>query len=88
MSDERRRKRKEMRLVQDEAGWIQKALFALGKAEDAHEKLADFRDEKGPGDYDFELGGDRVSVEDIEEALEGRLEGLKETLRERRQALR
>lgn len=88
MSSERRRKRKEMRLVQNEAAWLQKALFALGKAEDAHEKLADFRDEGDPGEYSFVLDGDDVSVEAIEEAVEGRLEGLKAKLRERRQSLR
>ncbi|MGD2067039.1 MAG: hypothetical protein PVI57_00030 [Gemmatimonadota bacterium] len=88
MSSERRQKRKEMRLVQSEAAWLQKALFALGKAEDAHEKLADFRGEGDPGEYSFHLNGEDVSVESIEEAVEGRLQGLKEKLRERRQSLR
>lgn len=88
MSSERRRKRKEMRLVQNEAAWIQKALFALGKAESAHEKLVDFREAGDPGEYAFDLKGEEVSVEEIEEALESRLSGLKEKLKARRQNLR
>lgn len=87
MNDERRHMRKEMRLVRNESSWLQKALFALGKAEDAHGKLADFRGEAS-GDYTFPLQGEEVSVEEMEDAIQSRLDGLQEKVRERRQRLR
>jgi len=31
----------ERRIVRDESRWLQKALFALGKASDSHEKLSE-----------------------------------------------
>ena len=40
MAKDKRQLRKERRLVQSESRWMQKALFALGKAETAREKLA------------------------------------------------
>lgn len=88
MSDERRRKRKELRLVQNEASWLQKALFAMGKAEDAHQKLVDFRGDDGAAEYMFRVDESSASIEAIEEAFEDRLSSLKEKLRERRQSLR
>ena len=31
----------EQKILRSESGWLQKALFALGKASDAHEKLSE-----------------------------------------------
>lgn len=87
MSDERRRKRKELRLVKNEATWLQKALFALGKAEVAREKLAEFQGVEPEG-WVLDLGGDEVAVEDVEQALENRVQGLLDRVKERRQSIR
>lgn len=34
------------RILRSESGWLQKALFALGKASDAHEKLSELYGEE------------------------------------------
>lgn len=86
MSDERRQKRKEIGHMQSESVWLQKALFALRKAEDAREKLADARDE-APEPYVLAVGERDVSVEELEEALDQRAERLIKTVREMRRSL-
>ncbi len=83
MEDQRRRKRRDMRFLQREATWLQKALFALGKAEEAREKLADGRDEASP-EYVLEVEGQRLPMEELEDALEQRVKELLEALRELR----
>ncbi len=86
MNDDRRRKRREIRLIQNESSWLQKALFALGKAEDARDKLADMRGEE-PEPFELELDGDKLSVERFEEALEKRTQTLLSLIRARRRTL-
>ncbi len=87
MSDRRRQQRREIRLQQRESSWLQKALFALGKAEDTREKLAETRDEE-PFTYSVKLDDREITMEELEDALQSRIEYLMETVRERRRSLR
>jgi len=87
LSDRRRQQRREIRLQQRESSWLQKALFALGKAEETREKLADTRDEE-PSPYVLELEDRELPMEELEDALQVRIEALMETVRERRRTLR
>lgn len=87
MSDDARQKRREIRIIQRESVWLQKAMFALSKAQDAREKLADVREEEAET-YTLEHGDTSYLVDDLEEALEARVEKLLQTVRERRDNLR
>ncbi len=87
VNDRRRQDRREIRLQQRESSWLQKALFALGKAEDTREKLADTRNEE-PFTYTIQLDDREISMEELEDALQSRIEYLMETVRERRRRLR
>jgi hypothetical protein len=87
MSDTRRQQRQEIRLIQREATWLQKALFALGKASDAREKLEGGRGEdEVPWVLETENG--EVTLDAVEASLEARVEILMELVRERRRTLR
>lgn len=80
---EQRKKRREMRLIQQEATWLQKAVFAFGKVEDLREKIADLN-ETDPETIKVEIKGKKVSLDDVSKALEERVQGTLEMLRERR----
>lgn len=82
-SKEKRKKRREMRLIQQEATWLQKAVFAFGKAEDIREKIADLN-ETEPEPLTVQIEGSEVSLDDVSEALEEKIQGTLEMLRERR----
>lgn len=82
-----RRQRREIRLQNNESVWLQKALFALRKAEDVHEKLADLREED-PEPYTLTVADGEIEVEALEDALEERAQELVETVRQRRRQLR
>ncbi len=85
MSESRRKQRQEIRLIQREATWLQKALFALGKAAEAREKL----DGNGGDDgYVLELEEGPLSLESLEDGMEARVKELLELMRERRRVLR
>lgn len=87
MSDDRRRYRRETQLLSSESAWLQKALFALQKAEGAREKLGDSRgDEDVP--FDLSTGSTTISLEDIQEGLENRIRELLDEVRGRRRSLR
>ena len=43
---DKRTKVQERRIVRSESRWLQKALFALGKASDSHEKLSELHGEE------------------------------------------
>lgn len=86
MTDERRIKRKEIRHLQSESVWLQKAVFALRKAEAAHEQVADIRDEKVDA-YHLSVGGKETPIEEIEDALDERIETLVKNVREMRRNL-
>lgn len=88
MSDARRRKRQEIRLLQRQSTWFQKALFALGKAEEAREKLADARGSEDDEAFAVLVGDAEIPLEDIEEGLQAHVEALLETVRESRRNLR
>jgi len=45
-SKDKRQAVQEQKILRSESGWLQKALFALGKASDAHEKLAELNGKK------------------------------------------
>ncbi len=87
LSDRRRQQRREIRLQQRESSWLQKALFALGKAEETREKLADTRDEEMQP-YTIMMKDQEIQIEELEDALQVRIEHLMETVRERRRTLR
>ena len=86
MSAERRQLRREIRLIQGESVWLQKALFALRKAEEAREKLADARGEEAE-EYLLDAEGGRLRLEVLEEALEERAGELLKRVREMRKTL-
>jgi hypothetical protein len=87
VNDDRREVRKEIRLIQSESVWLQKALFALRKAEGAREKVADALEEEQPN-YTLTVAGSELQLEDLEESLETRIEQLMQTVREMRKTLR
>lgn len=80
---EKRRKRREMRLIQQEATWLQKAVFAFGKVEDLREKIADLN-ETEPDPLTMTIEGSEVSLDDVSKALEEKVQATLEMLRERR----
>lgn len=87
MNEERRRQRQEMRLIQRESTWLQKALFALGKAAEAREKLeGDEHVEESA--YTLPLEDGELPMEELEDALESRIKDLLDILRERRKTVR
>lgn len=75
-----------MRALQSESAWLQKALFALRKAEAASEDAADAVDEESE-DYFLVVSGEDVKLEAFEVALEKRAEVLLATTKEMRRAL-
>lgn len=83
MTDDKRRFRRETRLLQNESSWLQKALFALRKVDDVQDRLADLHD-SDPETYRLEIDGREVALEDVEDALEARAGELRKTVRERR----
>ena len=87
MSDTRRRKRREIKFLSNESTWLQKALFALHKAETAREKWADLQ---GRDEVPFVLphGDGELRVDDFLEAMEDRIQELLTEVRERRKLLR
>jgi hypothetical protein len=87
MDEERRRQRQEIRLIQRESTWLQKALFALGKAEESHEKLVEERGVEEAA-YTLALDDGELPVEVLEDALESRIKELMESVRKRRKTLR
>jgi len=82
-SKEKRKQRREMRLIQQEATWLQKAVFAFGKVEDLREKIADLN-ETEPEPLVVEIEGSEVSLDDVSTALEEKVQATLEMLRERR----
>lgn len=88
MSDARRRKRREIKLLTNESVWLQKALFALQKVEAVREKMAELNGEDEAEPLVLELGRKKLKVQEFEEALENRVEKLLEEVRERRKVIR
>jgi hypothetical protein len=86
VADERRRKRKEVQYLQSESVWLQKAVFALRKAEAARDGLADVREE-AVGAYELEVGGRTLGLHELDEALDVRVDALMKEVREMRRSL-
>jgi hypothetical protein len=86
VSKEKRRKRRRLRALQNESAWLQKALFALRKAEAANEKAADAVDQDAD-EYALTVDGADMPLEVFEDALQKRADVLLATTREMRQAL-
>lgn len=82
MSNTTQLERKEARHLRSETAWLQKAMFALTKAEASHEKYADLGE--GDGECKVKINGRKVSLSDINEALEARVGELREMTRDRR----
>jgi len=87
MNDRKRMQRREIRLIQRESTWLQKALFALGKAEEAREALGELKGDE-PETFQITVEGRDVSLEGLEDALDGRIQKLMEEVRERRRQVR
>lgn len=88
---EKRRENRARRIIRSESRWLQKAIFALSKAEEARTKLADLYDDD-PEDFTVEVNGKNQDVAEIgtllREAVEERLQQQREELRERMKARR
>lgn len=85
---EKRRRRREIRLLQSESTWLQKALFDLRKAESAHADVAVLRDEDETESMRLSLDGREVEIEALEDAIEDRAQRLLDTVRQMRRELR
>ncbi len=87
MSDARRRKRREIKVLSNESTWLQKTLFALQKAESAREKWADLHEEED-AEFILPYEGGELEVEVVREAIETRITELMSEVKERRRAIR
>ena len=83
MSDEKRKFRRETRLLQSQSSWLQKAVFAFRKVDDVQDRLADLHD-RDPEPYTIEVDGKELPLEAVEDALDERATQLQKTIRERR----
>ncbi len=83
---EKRRANRARRIIRSESRWLQKAIFALSKAEEARTKLADLYDDD-PEEFTVEVSGKDQDVGELgtllREAVEERLQKQREELRER-----
>jgi len=88
---EKRRENRARRIIRSESRWLQKAIFALSKAEEARTKLADLYDDD-PEDFSVKVSGKKQDVGELgalmREAVENRLQKQREELRERMKARR
>lgn len=87
VAKDKRQLRKERRLVQSESRWMQKALFALGKAETAREKLAKARNEEMQQES-VKVGSKSLTLDALRDAIQDRVDTLAEVLQERREVTR
>ena len=87
MADEKRRKRRDLKLLTNESTWLQKALFAFQKAEAAWEKRMENNGEED-AEYVILHDGNEFPVEEFVEAIEERVAGILSELKERRRILR
>lgn len=75
------------RLIRSESRWLQKAVFALDKAEDARKKVVESSVDDASGALMVELAGKKHDVStigiELRKAVERRLEERRNELRER-----
>lgn len=76
---DKQKQRKIDRQLQSESRWLQKVLFALGKAREAREKLADTEGSK-PDPLVMLDDGTKLSFEDLEKPIQARVEELLQRL--------
>ncbi|UCC24668.1 MAG: hypothetical protein JSU98_13160 [Gemmatimonadales bacterium] len=81
-----RNKRLLMKAMQNESTWLQKALFALAKAEDARTTLAELSDEKVE-ELRAPAKGKYAPLSAFRDTLEGRVSALMEDLQEQRRVV-
>jgi hypothetical protein len=81
---ERRRKRREIRALQREATWLQKMLFALNKADEARDRRTELAGEEPPESTSIEVAGQAVSFDDLQDAIQLRVDTLMASVREMR----
>jgi hypothetical protein len=83
---EKRRANRARRLIRSEHRWLQKAIFALSKAEETRDKLAGLHDGEAP-DLLVPINGSEHEVEAVGSALrevvQRRMDEQREELRER-----
>jgi hypothetical protein len=84
----RRRKRREIKFMNNEAVWLQKALFALQKVEMVREKIAELNGDDDPEPFVLEHESGELEVEVFQEAMEARVQHLLKEVRERRKVVR
>lgn len=70
----------ERRILRSEAGWLQKALFALGKASDDHGKLAELNGEAHEPLL-VTIDGETYDIGDVTDAVKDAVLERTETLR-------
>ena len=70
----------EQRIQRSESGWLQKALFALGKASDDHEKLSELNGETHEPLL-VTIDGETYDIDDVTDAV-------KDAVLERTESLR
>ena len=88
MSNARRKKRREIKVLSNESTWLQKTLFALQKAESAREKWSELQEEDEEPDFVLPYDGGELEVELVREAIETRITELMGEVKERRRAIR
>ncbi|MEJ2541763.1 MAG: hypothetical protein P8188_17660 [Gemmatimonadota bacterium] len=74
-------------MLSTESTWLQKALFALQKAESAQEKWADLHEEE-EANFVLPYDGGELDVDTIREAIENRISDLLSEVKERRRVIR
>jgi hypothetical protein len=83
--EQKRKLSRERRILRSQARWLQKALFALSKAEDEQGKLDELRDGDVDAPFDVTVGGTSHEIGEITSALKDTVEAWME---EQRTALR
>lgn len=79
MAEDKRLQQKINKQRDSEARWLQKMLFAAGKAKEARGKLADLREEEMNPLIELD-DGTKVPLEALEEIIEKRVDSLMHAL--------
>jgi hypothetical protein len=77
---DKKRAVQERRIIRDESRWLQKALFALGKASDSHEKLSELHDDEHEPLL-VTIDGETFDIDSVTEALTDAVMARSESLR-------
>ena len=75
MAADKQLQRRIDRQLQSESRWLQKVIFALGKAKQAREKLSEIQGEK-PAPLITLDDGTKVPLDDLEKVIQARVEEL------------